>query len=69
MAERRRSHWDINLRTVWSFKDRVSGEIIEVRVASKFKTTDGMNVSLRHPETDAPLGNANHNELLERIRR
>lgn len=55
-------------RSIWTFKDRQSGEIVDVRVSSTFITEDGTYASLRHPGTDLPLGNAPVGDLIARVR-
>jgi len=62
-----RSHWDVPLKSVWSFIDTVTHQPIRVRVTRKFDTTDGKFVSLDTLDNKR-WGNAPIDALGERVR-
>jgi hypothetical protein len=57
--------WRPALGSTWERIDPVTGELQKVKVSSRFPTTEGQWVSLRDPETGAPLGNCAATELRE----
>jgi len=63
----KKSHWDVPLKSAWTFWDPVTQELIEVRVTRKFKTEDGKYVHLDTLEGKR-WGNAPFTALQERIR-